>query len=182
MSRRNSVSGISENIGANPADMSTLASVRKLSLSPRHQEPRAARHNFRPYSPAIAGPILQPVKDVDKNASGVSKFRGNVRLSVQRKCHSVRPGWYQMTAWQQQPPGFVALEGLWHPCISLWWLCGFPIPARCPKRHPLATGFLNRLPSLLLKERRFARRGGCGLASCGHVVSDHTATVLALRP
>ena len=37
-------------------------------------------------------------------------------------------------------------------------------PLDCPKRHPLAPGFLNHLPSLLLKERRFARRGGCGIA------------------
>ena len=84
-------------------------------------------------------------------ASGVSKFRGNVRLSVQRKCHSVRPGWYQMTAWQQQPPGFVALEGLRHPCISLWWLCGFPIPARLPEAtSPCA--WLSESPSIAPSE------------------------------
>ena len=67
-----------------------------------------------------------------KHASGVSKFRENVRLSVQQKCHSVKPRCYQMTAWQQ-PPGIVALVDPQRPCISLWWLCGFPIPARFPE-------------------------------------------------
>ena len=44
-------------------------------------------------------------------------------------------------------------------------------PLDCPKRHPLAPGFLNRLPSLLLKERRFARRGGCGPAAVPEAVA-----------
>ena len=50
-------------------------------------------------------------------ASRVSKFRINVRLSVQRKCHSVKPRCYQMTTLRQSP-GFAALEGLRHPGIS----------------------------------------------------------------
>ena len=50
-------------------------------------------------------------------ASGVSKFRGNIRLSVQRKCHSVKPRWYQMTT-LRKPPGIVALEDPQRPCIS----------------------------------------------------------------
>ena len=39
----------------------------------------------------------------------LSLFRINVRVSVQRKCHSAMPRWYQMlTPWE--PPGIVALE------------------------------------------------------------------------
>ena len=33
-----------------------------------------------------------------KHTSGVSKVSENVRPSVQRKCHSVMPRWYQMMA------------------------------------------------------------------------------------
>ena len=59
----------------------------------------------------------------------LSWFRINVRLSVQRKCHSVRPRWYQMmTPWD--PPGIVALEDPRQPGISWWRSGGFPIPAR----------------------------------------------------
>ena len=47
----------------------------------------------------------------------LSKSRENVRSSVQRKCHSVMPRWYQMmTLWE--PPGIVALEAPRHPGIS----------------------------------------------------------------
>ena len=45
----------------------------------------------------------------------VSLFRINVRSSVQRKCHSVMPRWYQMmTPWD--PRGIVALGDPRHPC------------------------------------------------------------------
>ena len=57
------------------------------------------------------------VKGGGKRTTGVSLFRINVRLSVQRKCHSVVPRWYQMvTPWE--PPGIVALEDSRHPGIS----------------------------------------------------------------
>ena len=55
-------------------------------------------------------------------------------------------------------------------------------PLNCPKRHPLAPGLLNRLPSLPLKERRLARRGGFGLAGCGRAVGDGPLTILVLCP
>ena len=48
---------------------------------------------------------------------GVSKFRGNVRLSVQQKCHSVKPQWYQMMTFRK-PRGIVALADPQRPCIS----------------------------------------------------------------
>ena len=48
---------------------------------------------------------------------GVSKFRGNVRLSVQQKCHSVKPRWYQMMTFRK-PRGIVALADPQRPCIS----------------------------------------------------------------
>ena len=108
-------------------------------------------------------------------ASRVSKFRGNVRVNVQRKCHSVKPGWYQMTAWQQQPPGLSRWRAFGIHVFLYGGSVDSQFPLDCPKRHPLAPGFLNRLPSLLLKERWFPRRGGCGPAGCGRVVSDHTA-------
>ncbi len=45
------------------------------------------------------------------------KFRENVRLSVQHKCHSVMPPWYQMmTSWD--PPGIAPSEDLRRPGIS----------------------------------------------------------------
>ena len=47
----------------------------------------------------------------------VSKFRGNVRLSVQQKCHSVKPRWYQMMTFRK-PRGIVALADPQRPCIS----------------------------------------------------------------
>ena len=48
---------------------------------------------------------------------GVSKFRENVRLSVQQKCHSVKPQWYQMMT-LRKPRGIVALADPQRPCIS----------------------------------------------------------------
>ena len=54
------------------------------------------------------------------------------------------------------------------------FLDGAPVNSHFPfnrsKRHPLAPGFLNRLPPLLLEECWLAPRGGCRLAGCGHVV------------
>ena len=47
----------------------------------------------------------------------LSKSRGDVRLSVQHKCHSVMLGWYQMTT-LRKPPGIVALENPRHPGLS----------------------------------------------------------------
>ena len=52
-----------------------------------------------------------------KRTTVVPLFRINVRLSVQRKCHSAMPRWYQMlTPWE--PPWIVALEDPRHPGIS----------------------------------------------------------------
>ena len=52
-----------------------------------------------------------------KRTTVVSLFRTNVRLSVQRQCHSVTPRWYQMMMpWE--PPGIVALEDPRPPGIS----------------------------------------------------------------
>ena len=48
---------------------------------------------------------------------GVSKFRENVRLSVQQKCHWVKPQWYQMMT-LRKPRGIVALADPQRPCIS----------------------------------------------------------------
>ena len=110
---------------------------------------------------------------------GVSLFRINVRFSVQRKCHSVMPRWYQMmTRWE--PPGIVALEYPRHPGISWWCSGGFPLD--CSKRYPLAPRFLNRLPPLPLEEGRLARGGGFGLVGAGHTVSDHSVAVLVRCP
>ena len=52
---------------------------------------------------------------------GLSKSRKNVRLSVQHKCHSVRPGWYQMLA-SRGPFGVVVSVGPQRPGISSRWL------------------------------------------------------------
>ena len=48
---------------------------------------------------------------------GVSKFRENIRVSVQQKCHSVKPQWYQMMT-LRKPRGIVALADPQRPCIS----------------------------------------------------------------
>ena len=48
---------------------------------------------------------------------GVLKFRENVWLSVQQKCHSVKPQWYQMMT-LRKPRGIVALADPQRPCIS----------------------------------------------------------------
>ncbi len=47
---------------------------------------------------------------------------------------------------------------------------------------PLAPGFLNRLPSLPLKERRLAPGGGFGLAGGGRAVCDDPLILLFLCP
>ena len=47
---------------------------------------------------------------------------------------------------------------------------------------PLAPGFLNRLPSLPLKERRLARGGGFGLAGGGRAAGDGPWILLVLDP
>ena len=48
---------------------------------------------------------------------GLSKFRENVRLSVQQKWHSVKRQWYQMMT-LRKPRGIVALADPERPCIS----------------------------------------------------------------
>ena len=50
-------------------------------------------------------------------ATGVSKFRINVRLSGQHKCHSVRVPWYQMMA-LRGPPRVAVVVDPQRPCIS----------------------------------------------------------------
>ena len=63
---------------------------------------------------------------------------------------------------------------------------GGPVNSQLPldrsQRHPLAPGFLNRLPSLPLKERRLAWRGGFELAGCGRAVCDDPLILLFLCP
>ena len=65
---------------------------------------------------------------------------GQQGVEVQGRCYPVRPGWYQMTACQQQPRG-----------SSRWWTRSvhvFPyggsvdsqVPLDCPKGHPLVAG------------------------------------------
>ncbi len=70
------------------------------------------------------------------------------------------------------------------------FLDGGPVDSQLPlgrsKRHPLAPGFLNRLPSLplnerRLKERRLVRRGGFGFAGCGRDVSNGPLILLFRR-
>ena len=56
------------------------------------------------------------------------------------------------------------------------------VPLDCSQRHALAPGFLNRLPPLLLEERRLARGDGFGLAGCGCAVSDGPLIPLFLCP
>ena len=90
--------------------------------------------DYRPPKPeSTEGMMLQQRNGLSrastKHATGVSLFRINVRLSGQRKCHSVMPTWYQMMT-SRDPPGIAALEDPRCPGISLQWLCGFPIPAQ----------------------------------------------------
>ena len=67
-----------------------------------------------------------------------------------------------------------------HPALPRWktlgihvFLDGAPVDSQFrfnrSKRHPLAPGFPDRLPSLLLEERRLTRGGCCSLAGSGHV-------------
>ena len=58
----------------------------------------------------------------------LSKFRINVRLSVQHKCPLLSLLWYQMLA-PEELPGFAASAGSRRRCISLPSLCGFPTPS-----------------------------------------------------
>ena len=58
------------------------------------------------------------VRGVRRACTGtLSKFRGNVRLSVQQKCHLGKPRWYQMMTFRK-PRGIVALADPQRPCIS----------------------------------------------------------------
>ena len=58
----------------------------------------------------------------------LSKSRGNVRLPVQHKCHSVRLGWYQMKTSRKLL--VIVASGVSRP-PGISWLCpcGFPFPA-----------------------------------------------------
>ena len=67
-----------------------------------------------------------------------------------------------------------------HPALPRWktlgihvFLDGAPVDSQFrfnrSKRHPLAPGFPDRLPSLLLEERRLTRGGCCSLTGSGHV-------------
>ena len=46
----------------------------------------------------VTGAMIRVSMASTKHTSGVSKVSENVRPSVQRKCHSVMPRWYQMMA------------------------------------------------------------------------------------
>ena len=76
---------------------------------------------------------------------------GQQGVKVQRNCHGVGPGWYQMTAWQQQRPGIIALVDPQRPFISSWWLGGFPIPARLPEATSRCDGLVVRRKSFRLR-------------------------------
>ena len=78
----------------------------------------------------------------------VWKYREIGRLSVQRKCQSVKVGWYQMTEWQQQPPRLVASEKLRHPDISLGPPPDSQFPFHCPEATLHCAG-LSESPSIL---------------------------------
>ena len=55
------------------------------------------------------------------------------------------------------------------------------LPLNGPKRLPLAPSFLNRLPSLLLKERRLPHSGGGGLAGSGSTLCGGGWVLLEFR-
>ena len=76
-------------------------------------------HGRRPVAETSVIPKTPQPSVVPKPAphTEVSKFRGNVRLSVQQKCHSVKPRWYQMMTFRK-PRGIVALADPQRPCIS----------------------------------------------------------------
>ena len=110
--------------------LSRLASIGQSG--PRQAE-RPSEDLLEPWAVQIyqwlTGDRLQVSRAAANRTTGVSQSRENVRLSVQRKCHSVMPRWYQMmTPWD--PPGIVALEDPRHPGISWWCSGGFPIPGR----------------------------------------------------
>ena len=68
------------------------------------------RNPYQALNSILSQPLLAPVWTV-------TKFRKNVRLSVQDKCHSFMPPWYQMTtSWD--PPGIGASEYPELPGIS----------------------------------------------------------------
>ena len=71
------------------------------------------------------------------------------------------------------------------PSASQVYPDGGPVDSQLPldrsKRYPLAPGFLNRLPSLPLKELRLARGGGFGLAGGGAAADGLHSLYLTLR-
>ncbi len=132
--------------------MSTAAAI------PRGWTPGCSIHRQTSPEPASVWPgrdtqPVHPVKALSMAprswAIGVWKFRRNVRLSVQQKCHSVEPRCYQTTT--LNPLGVAALVDPQRPCISLWWLCGFPIPARLPEATSPCAG-LSESPSIAPSE------------------------------
>ena len=101
-----------------------------VGLNPQNRRIRRAalglNHGREPYTRltdqagAIAAGLERMSRALAKRTTLMSLFRTNVRLSVQRKCHSVMPRWYQMmTPWE--PPGIVALEDPRHPGNSSRW-------------------------------------------------------------
>ena len=69
-------------------------------------------------SPPFQGGLAALVSRAARRCTtAVSKFRINVRLSVQHKCYSVMQAWYQMMA-SWGPPGIAASEDLRRPGTS----------------------------------------------------------------
>ena len=118
--------------------------------------------------------------------TAVSLFRINVRSSGRHKCHSGVPPWYP------DPGSVPGLRGTC-PGPPRWRTLGVQVsldrgsvdsqrPLDRSQRHPLASGFLNRLPSLLLEERRLAGNGGSRGPGSGRAVGVGSLILLVLYP
>ena len=66
---------------------------------------------------AVNRGVMTRVKGGEKVDHWVVEVQENVRVSVQQKCHSVKPQWYQMMT-LRKPRGIVALADPQRPCIS----------------------------------------------------------------
>ena len=88
------------------------------------------------------GDVAEVSRAAAKRTTGLSTFRGNVRLSVQQKCHLSIQGSYQMVGLPELP-STAASADFRHRCIALRCLCGDPTlwPSgewTCPRAWPSA--------------------------------------------
>ena len=158
---------------------SHILNIRGESYRLREKRQAGLFSSHRLLSPPSEGQTTTTAAD---RKAGQDSEMGQLHLgdsvAVQDKCPFKRPA--EMSLGQAAMVSDDDVVGTGPGLLRRWalggqvLLDGGPVDSQFPldrsQRHPLAPGFLNRLPSLPLEERRLARGGGFGLAGGGRAV------------